>query len=182
MGAWSAGPWARMRQFGTDRQQRVVLCRPRPSDDHGHRLDLGAAICRSCWGMITIRSGSTPRRHRPRSAASSAVIATVGSSSRTPAGGAVSGANPARHRWPTTMPACASSGVRRAVSPTSASMSVFLMPACSRRSVRLGDPANPSLQPSRAGRLPIQEALAARSWVLRKQKYHFAACYSSACV
>ena len=40
----------------------------------------GAAICRSCWGMTTIRSGSTPRRHRPRSAASSADIATVGSS------------------------------------------------------------------------------------------------------
>ena len=36
--------------------------------------------CRSCWGMTTIRSGSTPRRHRPRSAASPGDIATVGSS------------------------------------------------------------------------------------------------------
>lgn len=36
--------------------------------------------CRSCWGIITIRSGSTPRQHRPRSAASPGDIATVGSS------------------------------------------------------------------------------------------------------
>jgi hypothetical protein len=30
----------RCANFGTDRQQRVVLRRPRPSDDHGHWLDL----------------------------------------------------------------------------------------------------------------------------------------------
>ena len=36
------------------------------------------AVCRSCWGMTTIRNGSTPRRHRPRSAASPGDIATVG--------------------------------------------------------------------------------------------------------
>ena len=42
----------------------------------------GDATCRSCWGMITIRKGSTPRRHWPRAAASSAVIVTVGSSWR----------------------------------------------------------------------------------------------------
>jgi hypothetical protein len=40
----------------------------------------GAAICRSCWGMITTRSGSIPRWHRPRSAASAGNIATAGSS------------------------------------------------------------------------------------------------------
>jgi hypothetical protein len=37
-------------------------------------------VCRSCCDMMTRRNGSTPRRHRPRSAASSAIIAVTGCS------------------------------------------------------------------------------------------------------
>jgi hypothetical protein len=59
----------RCANFGTDRQQRVVLCRPRPSDDHGHRLDL--------WrGDLSIMLGHD---HKPQRLDTSAAPAKVGS-------------------------------------------------------------------------------------------------------
>jgi len=56
---------------------------PSPSCRHtrtGSGATSGTAICRSCWGMTTIRSGSMPRRRRPRHAASCGDIAHAGSS------------------------------------------------------------------------------------------------------
>ena len=73
--------WSQSASGNPSRHVPLLRC-PHPSDEHRHRFDRWArwSTCRSCWGMITIRSGSTPRRHRPRSAASSAVIAQAGSS------------------------------------------------------------------------------------------------------